>query len=301
MSSEESVDDPFAKLIEAFSALENDNRAIALISVYVGQRTDSNTVAGILEIYSKLKGEEATPGKLRGYLNSFVNTGLIDKETERLMGTTKVGFHQITTLGLIGVLYLCFNVIDNPAEINWDHNAFNEYLAKDENLFIKFMTDIFVKELKSPAKIITMVTGGSNLNKLKINPQELSINLSLGKDNTFKVFEELLFNFLQFKPSLTKPEIENALNGESVGKYFNKLTNLIIEEKIGKTSYYNLSTKGIMLLPIISMFIRELSFDKSLIDSIRPAKFVSEDNPWICLTKKSINNFRKLFRIEELL
>ena len=98
MSIDQQTDDPFAKMIEAFTALENDSRAIALVSVYVGQRTDSNTIAGILEIYNKLKGEEATAGKLRGYLTSFVNTGLIDRETEKLMGNTKVGFHQITTL-----------------------------------------------------------------------------------------------------------------------------------------------------------------------------------------------------------
>lgn len=300
MSSDQ-VDDPFAKMIEAFTTLENDSRAIALVSVYVGQRTDSNTIAGILEIYNKLKGEEATPGKLRGYLTSFVNTGLIDRETEKLMGSTKVGFHQITTLGLIGVLYICFNVTDNPTEISWDQSAFKENLNKTEESFIQYLVDVFVKELKSPAKIISMVTNGSNLNKLKINPQELKMNLSLGKDNTFKVFEELLVNFLEVKPSLTKGEIENALNGESVGKYFNKLTGLVTDEKLGKTNYYNLSTKGIMLLPIIAMFIRELSLDKSLIESINDIKKVSDENPWTLLTKKSIVNFRKLFRIEELL
>ena len=56
-----------------------------------------------------------------------------------------------------------------------------------------------------------------------------------------------------------------------------------------------------MLLPIIAMFIRELSLDKSLIESINSIKTVSEGNPWTLLTKKSIFNFRKLFRIEELL
>jgi hypothetical protein len=300
MSLDNQTEDPFGKLIESFSVLENDNRALSLLSVYIGQRTDSNTIVGILEIYNKLKGEEVTPGKLRSYLTSFVNTGLIERETEKLMGTTKVGFHQITTLGMIGVLYLCFDVIDNPSEISWDSNSFKEHLNKDENSFIQYLTDNFVKELKSPAKIISMVTSGSNLNKLKINPQELNITLSLGKDNTFKVFEELLFNFLQVKPSLSKSAIENSLQGESVGKYFNKLGKLIIEEKIGKTSYYLLSTKGTMLLPIIAMFIRELSLDKSLIESVKSAIVNSDENPWMALVRKSILSFRKLFRIEEL-
>ncbi len=301
MSSDQQINDPFAKLIEAFSTLENDSRAIALLSVYVGQRTDSNTVAGIFDLYNKLKGEDATIAKIRSYLTAFVNTGLIERETERLMGTTKIGFHQITTLGLIGVLYICFNTIDNIAEIPWDQNSFQENIKKNENAFIQFLADTLIKELKSPAKIISMVTGGSNLNKLKINPQELTINLNLGRDNTFKVFEVLLINFLEIKPALTKAEIEKELIGESAGKYFNKLTGLITEEKIGKTTYYCLSTKGIMLLPIIAMFIRELSFDKSLIESITNVKAVQEDNPWIFLTKNSILNFRKLFRIEELL
>ena len=299
--SADQIDDPFAKLIEAFSTLENDNRAIALLSVYVGQRTDSNTVAGILDIYNKLKGEEATAGKLRSYLNTFVNTGLIDKETEKLLGSTKVGFHQITTLGLIGVIYICFNTIDNLAEINWDMNSFQEFLKKEESFFIQFLTDTMILELKSPAKIINMVNSGSNLQKLKIKPQELTINLSLGKDNTFKVFEEILFCFLNIKPGLTKTEIENILQGESAGKYFNKLGDLIHDEKIGKTNYYSLSTKGVMLLPVIAMFIRELSFDKTLIDSIKPGTFQENTNPWITLSKKGINNFRKLFKIEELL
>ena len=274
MSIDQKIDDTFAKLIETFSALENDARAIALVSVCVGQRTDSNTIAGILEIYNKLKGEEATPSKIRGYLTSFVNTGLIDRETEKLMGSTKVGFHQITTLGLIGVLYICFNVIDNPTELTWDQLTFIQSLNKTEESFIQYLADIFVKELKSPAKIISMVTSGSNLNKLKINPQDLKINLNLGKDNTFKVFEELLVNFLEVRPGLTKVEIENSLNGEPVGKYFNKLTGLVTDEKLGKINYYNLSTKGVMLLPIIAMFIRELSLDKSLIESINNIKSI---------------------------
>ena len=214
MSSDNQIDDPFAKLIEALNTLENDSRAIALLSVYVGQRTDSNTVAGILDIFNKLKGEEATAGKLRGYLTSFVNTGLIDRETEKLMGQTKVGFHQITVLGLIGVLYICFNVINNPAEISWDLNAFNESIKKDDYNFVQYLTGTFIQELKSPSKIISMVTSGSNLNKLKITPQDLSITLSLSKDNTFKVFEELLYNYLQGNPPITKNQIESALQGD---------------------------------------------------------------------------------------
>lgn len=301
MSSNDSIDDPFAKLIETFSTLENDNRAIALLSVYVGQRTDQNTVAGILEIYNRLKGEEASAGKLRSYLTAFVTTGLIEKETEKLMGSTKVGFHQITTLGLIGVLYICFNVIDNPAEIKIDPDTFKDYLLKQENAFIDYLASLFTKELKSPTKIITMVNGGSNLQKLKINPQELKITINLGKDNTFKVFEELLFNFLQIRPGLTKTEIETELQGESAGKYFNRLGDLVTEEKIGKTSYYNLSTKGIMLLPVIAMFIRELSLDKTLIDSIKIANVDNNSIIWILLVQKAVSNFRKLFRIEELL
>ncbi len=301
MSTDETIDDPFAKLIETFATLENDNRAIALLSVYVGQRTDSNTVAGILEIYNKLKGEEATAGKLRGYLTAFVNTGLIDKETERLMGNTKVGFHQITTLGLVGVLYICFNIIDNPSEINVHSTSFKEQLMKEEDIFIQFLTDLFVQELKSPAKIINMVNSGSNLQKLKIKPQDLTMSSSLGKDNTFKVFEELLFNFLQLNPGLTKSELEDELQGESVGKYFNRLGNLVLEEKLGKSSYFSLSTKGLMLLPIIAMFIRELSLDKTLIDSVKITNFKDNSNYWMVLIQKSITNFRKLFRIEEFL
>lgn len=298
--STEQIDDPFAKLIEAFSALENDNRAIALISVYIGQRTDSNTIAGILEIYNKLKGEEATPGKLRSYLTAFVNTGLIDRETEKLMGSTKVGFHQITTLGMIGVMYLCFNVLDNPIEISWDINSFKEALQKDEPLFIQYLTDTFVKELKSPAKIINMVTGGSNLQKLKIKPQEMSITSNLGKDNTFKVLEEFIVNYLQARVAVSKNDLENEMEGESVTKYFNRLGNLVLEEKLGKSSYYSLSTKGTMLLPILAMFIRELSLDKGLIESVKSVVIQEDINPWILLTKRSITVFKKLFRIEKL-
>ena len=180
-------------------------------------------------------------------------------------------------------------------------NSFQESLKKEESSFIQFLTDTMILELKSPAKIINMVNSGSNLQKLKIKPQELSINLSLGKDNTFKVFEELLFNFLNLKPGLTKTEIEEALQGESAGKYFNKLGNLIHDEKIGKTDYYSLSTNGIMLLPVIAMFIRELSLDKSLIDSIKPVTVKENSNVWMTLSINGIKNFKKLFRIEKLI
>ena len=55
-----------------------------------------------------------------------------------------------------------------------------------------------------------------------------------------------------------------------------------------------------MFLPIIAMFIRELTLDKSLIESIKSVVIKDEINPWILLTKRSITVFKKLFRIEEL-
>ena len=300
MSTGEVIDDPFQRLIEIFSTLENDNRALALISVYIGQKTDSNTIKGILDIFNKLKGEEITPGKLRGYLTAFVNAGLIDRETEKIIGTTKVSYHQITSLGVIGVLYLCFNIVDNPNELNWDMGQFKENIGFDESQFLRYLTDTFILSLKSPAKVIGLVGKGSDLNRLKIIPLDISYQVSLSKDNTFKVFEELLFNYLSFQPNLSKEKIESALEGDKIAKYVKRLDNLIIEEKYGKLNYYNLSTKGLFLLPILFLFIRELSIDKSLLEPLRSVSTDTEEDLWIILTKRATVLFKKLFNIEEI-
>lgn len=300
MSSDEIIDDPFSRLIETFSVLENDNRAICLISVYIGQKTDSNTIKGILEIYNKLKGEIITPGKLRGYLTAFVNVGLIERETEKVIGTTKVSYHQITNLGVIGVLYLCFNLIDNPNELDWNIIQFKEQIGNDEKKFTRYLTDTFVLSLKSPAKVINLVTSGSNLTKLKIIPLDATLSISLSKDKTFKVFEELLFNFLQFQPGLSKNKIEDSLEGEKLNKYIKRLSDLMTEEKIGKISYYLISNKGLFLLPIIILFIRELSLDKTILEPLVSITIDDNIEPWFALTKRSILLFKKLFSIEEI-
>ena len=57
-----------------------------------------------------------------------------------------------------------------------------------------------------------------------------------------------------------------------------------------------------MLLPVIALFILELALDKSLIESIRPSKPIeSIDDIWLDLIKRSVSNFRKLFKIEQVL
>lgn len=292
-------EDPFIKLIDVISALEQYNRALCLISVYLGGRTDSNTISGITYIYNKLLGDEVKPGKVRSLLTNLVNVELIGRETEKILGTSKVSFHQITPLGIIGLLYIIFFLIDNPSELEWDKSKFEEVLNGEESQFIDYLLNLFISKLPTPEKIINSVRSGKDITKIKVKPMIFKISRTLsGNGIAFKVFEEILWDYLHFNTGLTKIILTEKLDGESVGKYLKRLAVLISIEKIGKIEYYKLATKGIFFLPIIVLLIRELSVDKSVFESLMTTKMDSNENPWILLAHQANRFFKKLYNLE---
>ena len=91
--------DPFVKLVETLSVIENKDRVLCLLAVYIGQKADKNTIQGITDILSCLLGkdEEFTTAKTRGLITSLVNGGILERERERVISSTKVSFHSITS------------------------------------------------------------------------------------------------------------------------------------------------------------------------------------------------------------
>ncbi|MHA2366555.1 MAG: hypothetical protein ACXAC7_21545 [Candidatus Hodarchaeales archaeon] len=303
----EDADDPFKKLVDTFVSLENDNRALCLLSVYLGQRADQNTIAGIGEIYQKFLGEEVTSGRVRGQLTGLVKAELIGRETEKLIGSTKVSFHQINLLGTIGLLWICVmsNLIENPVELPWDQTKFTDvlYERNDQN-FVRFLLETFLSKIPAPAKIIKGIQGGRDIKKIRVKPLVLNVPKTLGgQGKTFKVFEEILWDYMGLTNiGLTKSQLLDSLGGDPIGRHLNKLKQILSVEKIGKIDYYRLSTRGIFLLPIIVLLIRALTTD--LIHELSDIIYDNKDskiNPWIILTSQSNKFFRKLYSVEEKL
>ena len=148
-------DDPLNQLVETIQVLENPNRAMCLLAVYLGQRGDQNTIQGITGIYSALlgKGEEATTAKVRGLITALVNNKLLERERERMISKTKVSFHQISPLGEIALLYVTAFLTDNPAEIKIDQSQFTSYMAGDSEF--KLARFIKLVRLESYMNLIT--------------------------------------------------------------------------------------------------------------------------------------------------
>ncbi|MHA2156001.1 MAG: hypothetical protein ACXABU_11725 [Candidatus Hodarchaeales archaeon] len=113
--------DPFTQLVDTLAVIENQNRILCLIAVYLGQKADQNTIQGITDILSSLLGkhEQFTTTKTRGLITSLVNGGILEREREKVISSTKVSFHSISSLGYVVLTYvlLTYVVRIDPASI----------------------------------------------------------------------------------------------------------------------------------------------------------------------------------------
>ncbi|UCG03168.1 MAG: hypothetical protein JSW11_04095 [Candidatus Heimdallarchaeota archaeon] len=303
MTSEE--EDPFTKLVETLTVLENYNRALCLIAVYLGQRADQNTVQGITDIFSALLGKEATatPAKVRGLITSLVNVGILERERVKMISSTKVSFHSISPLGLIALLYvLIMYLIKDPMHgVEWENLMFVGYISSDreENL-VRFLNNSIIESNRTTERFWTSLKSGKEPKKIRMSkPLDLDIIKTFsgkGGINTFKILEELMWDHLNLNTGLSQNEIASHFEG-SITSNLNRLAPFALVEQLEKTKYYRLSSLGVLILPVFALMIKALSVDQSIFQSMLTKKVTSEDHPWIVLIRQARLFFKNLYQI----
>ncbi|MFX1284249.1 MAG: hypothetical protein ACFFB5_11370 [Promethearchaeota archaeon] len=302
MTSEE---DPFIKLVETLTVLENYNRALCLIAVYLGQRADQNTVQGITDIFSALLGKEtaATPTKVRGLITSLVNVGILERERVKMISSTKVSFHSISSLGLITLLYiLIIYLIKDPMHgVEWDNLMFVGYISGDrEDNLVRFLNNSIIESNRITERFWTSLKSGKEPKKIRMSkPLDLDVMKTFsgkGGIDTFKILEELVWDHLNLNTGISQDELASHFEG-SITSNLKKLTPLALEEQLNKSKYYRLSSLGVFILPVLALMIKELSVDQSIFQSILTKDVNTEENPWVVLIRQARFFFKNLYRI----
>jgi hypothetical protein len=298
-----SEDDPLSQLVETLKVLENTDRALCLIAVYLGQRADQNTIHGITDIYSVLVGRDAKPtaSKVRGLITTLVNNRLLERERERMISSTKVSFHQISPLGEISLLYAIIFLVNNPTEIIWDRLQFTSNMAGDSEFkLVRYIVNSALKTDKQTERILKSLREGKEPSKLRPGkPVTLNIpKIFSGKGgfNSFKILEELIWDYLHSNVGVSRAEIASHFE-TPIGSNINRLSPLIHEETIGKTKYYRLSTFGIFILPILALLIRFFSIDISILPSLLTKNVDSDKNSWVILVEQAKLFFQSLYTL----
>ncbi len=295
--------DPFTKLVDTLSVIENQDRILCLLAVYLGQKADKNTIQGITDLLSCLLGkeEEFTTAKTRGLITSLVNGGILERERERVVSSTKVSFHSISPLGYIVLVYVLVTYIlrNDPSLLVWDNAKFQDY-ADSEDKLVLFVINTILVQIPNTKRILTSLQSGKEPRKIKLSkPLSFPVfKIFSGKsgNNVFKILEELIWDYLQFNVGLTKKELSKGFSGP-IGGNLNKLSFFMIEETWGKNKRYKLSICGVFLLPIFALLIKSLSVDKSIFQSLVITKLNDDDNLWIRFTQLGHSFFKNVFRI----
>ncbi|MFX0183441.1 MAG: hypothetical protein ACFE95_10205 [Candidatus Hodarchaeota archaeon] len=295
-------DDPFNQLVATLRTVEHYERALCLIAVYLGQRVDQNTIQGIMNIFSTLKGrdDKVTTAKVRGLITSLVNVNILDREREQIISATKVSFHTISPLGHIVLLYvLLAYVIHNPIEIEIDQHNFTKIMSDDsEEKLIWFLINSAMSSDNTIDRIFKSLQSGKDPKKIRGKPLLFNITKTFsGKGIAFKIFEELIWDYLNLNLGLSRKEIADHFEGTPIGAHLNKLKPFMLEETLGKSKYYRLSTHGILILPILALMIKELSIDKSIFPSILTTRLDPEDRPWFVLIRQARDFFKKTYNL----
>ncbi|MHA1449414.1 MAG: hypothetical protein ACTSP4_08345 [Candidatus Hodarchaeales archaeon] len=272
-----------------------------LLAVYFAQLSDDNSVARILLLYNKLSGQETTSGKLRRNLTALYEANLIEREEEKMLGTVKVSFHRILPLGEIAILYFfaIFVLNDLFTDFKTEVFTFKETMARQDTLELArlFLRECMDKD-KTLRKYYSACKEGKNIERMKLNPIEAKIEPVLGGKQgfTFKIFEELLSDYLQTSAGKTKQEMAEKLERNVTPATVKSVRNLVITGKLGKITYYRLARKGIAVLPILLLLIRELSVDPEVIEARKlffyPRKM---DNPWKVMTSNAKSIFHSIY------
>ena len=298
--------DPFTQLVDTLAVIEHENRILCLMSVYLGQKADRNTIQGITDILSCLLGkhEEFTTAKTRGLITSLVNGGILEREREKVISSTKVSFHSISPLGYIVLTYvlLTYIVKIDPASIHWDTNRFQDY-ADSEDKMILYTIDTLLTQDATLKRVLTSLRTGKEPRKIKLSKPFIipMVKVFTGKtgNTAFKIFEELIWDYLHYNTGLNKSTIENTTEiSTPISSSLNKLSGfLMVEENWGKEKRFRLSIQGIFLLPIFALLIKHFSVDKSLFPSLKLSRLKKDENYWISLTKLGQAFFKTVYRI----
>jgi hypothetical protein len=300
--------DPFTQLVDTLAVIENQNRILCLLSVYLGQKADLNTIQGITDILSCLLGkdEKFTVAKTRGLITSLVNGGILEREREKIISSTKVSFHTISPLGYVVLVYvLMVYVLDldpaDPTKIEWDVSRFQRY-ADSEQKLVLFIIDTLLDKNSVLKRVLNSLRTGKAPNKVRLTkPVLFSVEkVFSGKtgNNVFKIYEELIWDYLHLNSGLTKENITSELKTTSIGSYLNRLSSfLMIEEKWGKTSRYRISSQGVLLLPIFSLLIKHFSVDKSIFPPLQLSRLEADENLWLAFTKLGYSFFKSVYQI----
>ncbi|MHA1947889.1 MAG: hypothetical protein ACXAC6_18660 [Candidatus Hodarchaeales archaeon] len=296
--------DPFVRLVETLSVIENQDRILCLTAVYIGQKADKNTIQGITDILSCLLGkeDEYTVAKTRGLITSLVNGGILEREREKVISSTRVSFHSISPLGYIVLAYVLVTYIvrKDPSSIAWDNAKFRDYADSEDKLAL-FIINTLLAQIPGTNRILTSLQSGKEPRKIKLTkPLSFPVyRIFSGKSgyNVFKLLEELIWDYLQFNVGLSKVELSKGFSGP-IGSYLNKLsTFFMVEETWGKNNRYKLSIRGIFLLPIFALLIKSISVDKTIFQSLIITKLDENDNLWIRFTQLGHSFFKNVFRI----
>ena len=296
--------EPFEELVSRLGIIENENRILCLIAVYLGQKADQNTIQGITGILSCLlgKNEQFTTAKTRGLITSMVNGDILEREREKVISSIKVSFHTISPLGYRILLYtlLTYVIPVDPLAIEWDKTKFQDYADSEEKL-IFFIIDTLLKIDPQITRVLNSLREGKKPERIKLTkPVSFSlIKTFSGKTGytVFRVLEDLIWDNLNLNLGLTKSEIQLSID-VPVGSALNKLSGyLMVEEAWGKSKRYRLSIRGISLLPVLALLIKELSVDKSLFQSMVIPRLKEEDDFWHSFTQLGHEFFKTIFRI----
>jgi hypothetical protein len=296
--------DPFVQLVETLSVIENQDRILCLLAVYIGQKADKNTIQGITDLLSCLLGkeEEYTTAKTRGLITSLVNGNILERERERVISSTKVSFHSISPLGYIVLVYVILTYIlrSDPSSIPWDNAKFSDYADSEEKL-VFFIINSLLSQIPSTNRVLTSLQSGKEPKKIKLSkPLSFPVNkIFSGQsgNNVFKLLEELIWDYLKFNVGLTKDELSKEFS-VPIGGYLNKLSSFfMIEENWGKNKRYKLSIQGVFSLPVFALLIKSLSVDKSIFQSMIIPKLDDDENFWLRFTQLGHSFFKNVFRI----
>ena len=163
--------DPFVRLVETLSVIENQDRILCLTAVYIVQKADKNTIQGITDILSCLLGkeDEYTVTKTRGLITSLVNGGILEREREKVISSTRVSFHSISPLGYIVLAYVLVTYIvrKDPSSIAWDNAKFRDY-ADSEDKLVLFIINTLLGQIPGTNRILTSLQSGKEPRKIKL-------------------------------------------------------------------------------------------------------------------------------------
>ncbi len=232
----------------------------------------------------------------------MVNGGILEREREKVISSTKVSFHSISPLGYRVLLYilLVYVIPLDPIAFEWDTARFQQYSDSEDKLIL-FIIDTLLKQDKKISRILESLRTGKNPKQIRVTkPVEFSVEkIFSGKtgNTVFRILEDLIWDHLNLNLGITKSEMTSSIN-VPVGGALNKLNGfLMTEESWGKIKRYRLSIRGIYLLPIFALLIKQLSVDKSLFQSIILPRLKEEDIFWNHLTQLGQEFFKTIFRI----